>query len=130
MNAAVWIFLQACVCGAVSGAVYEFFRLFRLIFPPGRLAAFWQDGLYTVGIAVWIFCFTLRLTSGRLRFFVLVGWGLGFLLWYCTAGAAVYGFFRRTAALMRQTVTRMGQFLVRIFRHFRAKDALPLGHSD
>lgn len=130
MNAAVWIFLQACVCGTISGAVYELFRLFRLLIPAKKAAVFCQDGLYFLIISLWLFRFTLRLTSGRLRVFILIGWGLGAVLWYCTAGALVYGFFKSVVGLLHRSAAAAGRFWRRTFRRFPVRNRSPLGHSD
>lgn len=129
MSGAVWIFLQACVYGAMSGALYDLFRFVRLLSPFGRRMLFWQDGLFCLCIAGWIFRFTLRLLSGQLRLFVLIGWGLGFLLWYCTAGELVFGILRRSVGFFRRIFRKIMGFFAKCFRHFRAKKSPPLGHS-
>ena len=110
------LFLLSCLIGVGFGAVYDFFRAFRLIFPAGKKAAFIEDGLFFLLFAAVNFLFFLDRSFGRLRLFLLIGEGLGFTVYYFTAGKAVY-------FILGGVIGGVRGLALRIFRHFfRKKD--------
>lgn len=98
------LFLTSCLLGAALGVVYDFFRAVRLLFPPGAALAFAEDGLFFAVVGVAEFVFFLNHTYGQLRGFLLIGQGLGFLIYYLTAGRAVYCLMRRLTRLLKGMV--------------------------
>ncbi len=98
------LFLTSCLLGAALGVVYDFFRAVRLLFPPGAALAFAEDGLFFAVVGVAEFIFFLNHTYGQLRGFLLIGQGLGFLIYYLTAGRAVYCLMRRLTRLLKGMV--------------------------
>lgn len=95
------LFLTSCMLGAALGVVYDFFRALRLIVPTGAALAFVEDGVFFAVAGVAEFVFFLNHTYGQLRVFLLVGQGLGFLIYYLTAGRAVYCVMLRLSKLIR-----------------------------
>ena len=83
------LFLLSCLIGVGFGAVYDLFRAFRLIFPAGKRRRLSKTGFFPPLRAV-NFLFFLDRSFGRLRLFLLIGEGLGFTVYYFTAGKAVY----------------------------------------
>ncbi|MBQ8894664.1 MAG: spore cortex biosynthesis protein YabQ [Clostridia bacterium] len=87
-------FLWSVVLGAVLGVLYDWFRVGRIIRKKGWLAVFLEDLLFALAAAfATAFCFTFT-NYGQVRLFLLVGEGLGFLIYFHTAGAVVTRFFR------------------------------------
>ena len=122
MSAAVWIFLQAIVWGMVCGIVYCLLRLSAFLFSIGRQLEFWIDGLFFLGVFLHIFGFSLRLLDGRLRFFVLIGWLLGGILFRFTFGDLILSAGRRIQRILCRFVRSVQQFVL--------KKSTPLGHND
>ena len=120
ISGAVWIFLQSCVLGAVLGMIYDGFRIFRLL-PGCSRGLFWQDGCYFLVAASLLFRFALRLCSGQLRLFVLIGCGLGFLLYYTTVGTLVYGFFRWFVLRAERVLSSIGKAFCHLFHRISHK---------
>ena len=108
------LFLAACLTGGGLGAVYDLFRAVRLVFPAGKAAAFWEDGAFFAVFFAVNFLFFQRSTFGRLRLFLLAGEGLGFVVYYCTAGRAVYWLLGGVVGGVRRWVSA-------IVHHFRRK---------
>lgn len=98
------LFLTSCLLGAALGVVYDLFRAVRLLFPPGAALAFAEDGLFFAVVGVAEFVFFLNHTYGQLRGFLLIGQGLGFLIYYLTAGRAVYCLMRRLTQLIKGVI--------------------------
>ena len=96
------LFLTACLTGGGLGAVYDLFRAARVVVPAGRAAAFWEDGAFFAVFFAVNFLFFQRAAFGRLRLFLLVGEGLGFVVYYCTAGRAVYWLLGRAVGGVRR----------------------------
>lgn len=84
------LFLCSCLLGAGFGIVYDGFRVLRLFLPSGEKIVFIEDGLFFLIITAVNFLFFLSRTYGELRLFLLIGEFLGFLIYYLTAGRAVY----------------------------------------
>ena len=101
------LFLTSCMLGAALGVVYDFFRALRLLVPTGTALAFIEDGLFFAVVGAVEFVFFLNHTYGQLRVFLLVGQGLGFLIYYLTAGRAVYCVMLRLSKLIRGIIRRI-----------------------
>lgn len=84
------LFLSSCLLGGAFGVVYDCFRVLRLFIPTGEKLAFMEDGIFFLLITIVNFLFFLSRTYGKLRVFLLIGELLGFLVYYLTAGRAVF----------------------------------------
>ena len=122
MNAAVWIFLQACVWGIACGMAYSLLRLACRIFSVGRCPEFWLDGFFFLGVSLYVFRFSLRLLDGRLRFFILAGWLLGGILARFTIGE----FFFSAGLMIQDFLHKAG----RSIRRFTLKKNTSFSHND
>lgn len=120
--------------GGALGVLYDCFRLLRLMFPAGRGLIFWQDGFFFLLSAAALFRFTLRLCSGQLRLFVLMGCLLGFFLYYSTAGALVYALAGRLLNGLRGVFCRFARQLRGFFGkaagHFTLKKHGKIGQNS
>lgn len=75
--------------GAVFGAVYDLFRIFRIAvpLPAGVIVA--EDVIYFAFCGFMSFFLAMTVNFGQVRFFILLGELLGFLLYYLTLGVLV-----------------------------------------
>ena len=89
VNTQTIIFLQAILMGAVFGAVYDLFRIFRIAvpLPAGVIVA--EDVIYFAFCGFMSFFLAMTVNFGQVRFFILLGELLGFLLYYLTLGVLV-----------------------------------------
>ena len=106
------LFLTSCLLGAALGVVYDLFRAVRLLFPPGARLAFAEDGLFFGVVGVAEFVFFLNHTYGQLRVFLLIGQGLGSLIYYLTVGRAVYCVMLHLSRIIRGCLQRVWKALV------------------
>ncbi len=111
-------FLLALAVGAGLSLLYDFFRFFRLLFPPGAGWLFLEDLVYWSFSGVAAFCFLLWRCQGQIRFFALLGLGLGWILCHITLGRPIHKASKHLAFLLR-----------RIARWLRRRIFLPLGRG-
>ncbi len=126
------LFLTSCLLGAALGVVYDFFRALRLLVPTGAALAFVEDGVFFACAGAAEFVFFLNHTYGQLRVVLLVGQGLWFLVYYLTAGRAVYCVMLRLSKIIRAIIRRIFAAVVwivnKIFR-IRSKKIVQMAEN-
>lgn len=80
------IFLSALVCGAIIGVINEPFRFMRYSGFNSSIDIFIQDIIFMSVSAVITFFFSLCYNNGEVRFFIIFGEIIGFLLFRYTIG--------------------------------------------
>lgn len=89
MSEQLTIFLGALLLGAVIGVILDVFRISRLAFTlPGVLILI-EDLLFFALAAILTFSYMLSAVNGFIRCFIMLGVGLGFLIYYLTIGALI-----------------------------------------
>lgn len=116
-----WNFLLACLLGAFLGVCYDLFRILRVAIPPSKTSVFVQDILFAAITFICTFLFLQVITDGALRFFVLLGEFLGFIIYHFTVGVLVL----KAATAIIRVIKRVLRFLllpfVKILRWMRKK---------
>jgi len=74
-------FLEAILYGALLGAVYDVFKVSRLLF-KNKVLVFFEDVVFLLICTVVTFSFLLRVSDGQVRFFIIFGEIIGFILYY------------------------------------------------
>lgn len=82
----VHIFLMSIICGAIMGIINEPFRFLRYMGINDKSSVFIQDIAFMIAIAFISFFFALCYNKGELRFFILLGELIGFLMFRYTIG--------------------------------------------
>jgi spore cortex biosynthesis protein YabQ len=83
------LLITAALLGFVLGAVYDIFRVLRVVALRGHIAAFLLDIIYWLICASATFIFILLQNDGKLRALLLIAEVLGASLYYFTIGAIV-----------------------------------------
>jgi hypothetical protein len=117
----VRLFLFSCLLGVGFGGVYDGFRVLRLFLPAGEKSVFLEDALFFLLVTAVNFLFFLSRTYGQLRLFLLIGEGLGFLLYYLTAGRAVYFLMLRLSRGVKRLLRSIWQVVYKIVQNSRRK---------
>lgn len=110
------VFLAACAFGAVLGAFYDVFRVFRVAVPCPRVVIFLQDVLYWAVCAVATFLFILCVNGGVVRAFVIGGELIGAVLYYFTIGWLVLRSAKAIIAALRAFFRFVARLIARPFR--------------
>lgn len=108
----VEVFLMSCLVGVVIGAIYDIFRLFRIIFPHANVLTAIEDILLVSAYGIFLMCFAFSLMRGQIRFFFVVGNLLGFMLWFFTVGSII----TRVANRIKNFILAIVEHISNIFR--------------
>jgi len=76
----VFSFLLSVVLGGMFCLFFDLFRALRKALPHSAIAVFAEDVFFFTACAPITFCFLLATTNGEIRFYVLVGISIGFLI--------------------------------------------------
>lgn len=83
-------FLWSVLLGGALGAVYDVFRIIRIFRRKSPwLLVFFEDLLFSAVAAVATAYVLSRIHYGQVRWFLLLGQGLGFLVYYATVGSMI-----------------------------------------
>ncbi len=102
------------VSGVIYGAVYDFFRFFRLLF-NNKAVTFILDFIYFIFISVLFFIALLGYNNGMVRSYYVVLAVLGFLLYIFTAFRLTEKAERRISSIIRKTFKKILQFVKRLY---------------
>ena len=83
------LLITAALLGFVLGAVYDVFRVFRIVTRCGHVAVFVMDIIYWLICSAATFAFILLQNDGKLRTLIIVSEIAGALLYYYSIGTAV-----------------------------------------
>ena len=86
-------FFYAMVGGIIFDLFYDIFKAFRLKNKYSDIGIFIQDIIYFAVISVFTFCFFLVFTCGEIRFYILIGFGIGFFVSRLTISRIFVPFF-------------------------------------
>lgn len=98
------LFFYSILTGAVLGVVYDIFRILRIACPPKKIAIIVQDVIFALICIITTLMFFQFFTNGALRFFVLIGEFLGFLLYYLTIGVIVIKTARVIITIVKKVI--------------------------
>ena len=110
VNTQLWQFIWSIGLGVCLAVLYDAFRIIRIAFNPGRVAAFLEDLLYMLISALITFVFIFNINSGKLRFFIFFAVVLGFFAYYFTLGKIIY----KSAETVIGFTKRIARWLLRI----------------
>lgn len=96
------IFLSSLLLGVLLGCVYDLFRITRIAFLVPALFVLVEDLLFFLLSSIVLFGFILERNCGQLRWFILLGVALGWVLYYFTLGSLVMKCSARIIALTRR----------------------------
>ncbi len=97
--------------GFLLGLYYDVFRIRRKLVRPSTAAVFLQDCFFCVTAAVAVFFFSLAMTDGTVRWYVLLGVAVGFWAYRYTVGNLVVLLVDRLLCVIH----RLGERIARVF---------------
>lgn len=114
-------FLWSVALGAALGVVYDWFRIGRILHRKWWLTVFIEDLLFAlIAAGATAFCFTLT-NFGQVRWFLLLGEGLGFTVYFNTIGVLIAKqarFVARVLGMIRRALGRFFRFCGKKFGVF------------
>ena len=104
-------FLQSLLLGAVLSLLYDIFHVIRSLFPPRFQPHILLDILYFILFGILLFDFLLLESNGRLRYFIILGISIGWLVYHNTCSRL----FMRVFCWLLEQLRRLLTFLLRPF---------------
>jgi len=98
------VFLYSLFLGVVLGCFYDFFRITRVAFLVPAVLVLAEDLLFFLFSSIILFGFILERNYGQIRWFILLGVVLGWVLYYFTLGSLVMKCSARIIALTRRAL--------------------------
>ena len=102
-------FLFSLGFGFIMGAIYDAFRIVRISISKGRRAQIFFDVAYCILLAFLTFIFFISVNEGEIRFYLLLGEAIGFVVYSLSMGAIVFAFgekwIEKTKMFLRFIVT-------------------------
>lgn len=77
-----YAFLMTILAGGIVGFLFDLYRVTRSAMRPRQLATAMTDLLYWIVVTPTVFAMLLAGNWGELRFYVLIGLGVGLLLYF------------------------------------------------
>lgn len=114
------IFLQACLLGVLLGMIYDCFRVFREIVPCKKTATFIQDLLFFGIVTLCTLVFWVGVNKGQLRFYLVIGEGLGAWLYFQSISRIVFWAICRVIRLIKRFLRFLFRPVKRLFPVFGA----------
>ena len=88
-------FLLSLGLGFLMGFVYDLFRIIRLSISERKISVIIFDLLYCVFLCFSTFVFLITVNEGQVRFYLLLGEGVGFAIYYFSLGVMIFSFSRK-----------------------------------
>jgi spore cortex biosynthesis protein YabQ len=89
MPGQAWLFLVTVGVGGAAAAFYDLFRVLRRVIRHPRWLVHFEDAFYWLAVTVLVFYYMLHRNYGEIRFFALLGMGVGVVLYFVTVSRLV-----------------------------------------
>ena len=101
------IFLRAIAVGAGIMLCYDLFRMLRIAFTVSDAVIFVEDVVFFVAAGLITWFYLLESCRGELRGFVMIGEGLGGIIYFFTIGRAVMGVAKPVIHFLQHLIDRL-----------------------
>lgn len=108
------LFVRSVLMGILFGVIFDMLRVVRIIIPHKNWLVFAEDFLFMLFCGFWFFIFSMTSARGQLRAFLLIGSGIGFVLYIVTIGAVVKRVVTKTRDVIRAVLKRIYMALKRL----------------
>ena len=106
-------FLCAGGFGMILGALYDVVRLMR--FPRRKALGACLDAVFVLLACLMLLGFVLTVLDGQMRFYVLLGVGLGWMIYAYTLSPTVSAILRVVFRIVTESLRGIGSFIRRSF---------------
>lgn len=119
--------VYAVITGIFVGAVYEIFRTLRQTVRHNRWAVMAEDVIFTLIFGMVYYTFSVEMTKGVMRFFVLLGMLIGFAIYLDSLGKIFAGIIKKALAPLKILFAKLSE-LSKILRQNLC--GLPFFHNQ
>lgn len=108
------------VSGVIFGAIYDFFRFFRLLF-KNKIVCFILDFIYMIIISLMFFINLLGFNNGMVRYYFIALSFLGFLFYIFTVFRFTEKFEKPVSLIIRKSLKKVLQFNKKVYYNLFAE---------
>ena len=120
-------FFLSCLVGVALGALFDVFRVIRIILQCEKKAVFFQDIVCFVCAGIITFLTALATNYGELRFYIVAGEMIGICVYFLTLGEITVR-LARLLFYIRSVISRfLKRTLVSPIRAFQSRLAIRIG---
>ncbi|MDE6035656.1 MAG: spore cortex biosynthesis protein YabQ [Ruminococcus sp.] len=98
----IYLFGISCIFGIVIGIFYDVFRTARILFPHNTVLVVIEDVIFMALYAVFLSSFSTVFARGELRFYYVIGNGIGFIFYFFTLGSVIIGAMKKIYSFIRK----------------------------
>lgn len=108
------------VSGVIFGAIYDFFRFFRLLF-KNKIVCFILDFIYMIIVSLMFFINLLGFNNGMVRYYFIALSLLGFLFYIFTVFRLTEKFEKPVSLIIRKSLKKVLQFIKKVYYNLFGK---------
>ncbi len=109
-------FLLSLGVGFVLGIVYDSFRILRICISSRKIVIILFDIIYCIFFGLAFFLFLLTTNEGQFRFYLFVGSGVGFSVYYFSLGVIIFSFSELLTEFTKKWIKRIFSVFIFPFR--------------
>lgn len=113
--------LQALLAGVAMGIYYDIFRFLRRIFKFSELSVVFQDLLFWITSAVFLFFICLKLNAGFIRIYFVIFAMVGWLIYFMTAGKLIFKLFDSIIKIFNRIFDTIQKLFIKILERIYLK---------
>lgn len=108
------------VSGVIFGAIYDFFRFFRLLF-KNKISCLILDFIYMIIISLLFFINLLGFNNGMVRYYFIVLSAVGFLFYIFTVFRLTEKIEKSVSLIIRKSFKKVLQFIKKVYYNLFSK---------
>ncbi|MBQ3055244.1 MAG: hypothetical protein IJC88_03985 [Oscillospiraceae bacterium] len=108
-------FFYSALLGAILGVLYDTVRLIRTLFARKKAVGMCLDAVFVSVSCLMLLGFVLTVSNGQMRFYVLLGIGLGWMLYAYLLSPTVYSVLSVCVRVLTRVLQFVGGLIHRAF---------------
>lgn len=100
-------FLYSFLLGVGLGAIYGLFKVVRVTFLSGKISVIICDVIYMLIVCLSLFFYSLAMLYGFIRFYVIAGVLVGFILYRMTIGRLLFRVYEPFVAFAKKILRKI-----------------------
>lgn len=108
----VTVFLFAMLLGAFLSLFFDGFRILNVVLKLNLKRIFFEDITYFILSAIITFMYILVMNSGEIRFYIIFGEAIGWLIYRATLGKFIYKIILFIVKLLSRWLFRLKNYFI------------------
>lgn len=100
------VFAKSIGAGFIIGVFFTLFSVLNVFHGKNAILVFFRDFIFIVASSIFTFLFALKYNAGIIRFYIIAGELIGFILCYLILPASV----RHISVLIKNTINKIKKY--------------------